>query len=801
MFVCFVTYVLSRFGSPFSRWLARAASWRDLQKLVLKGLGAAPGESAKTQLQDPLFRVCVVVESAKKGYLSYQEPQPLRLPVVDKALKLCRLGEPPHVKLLMEWDEEGKRRLLRDVAEEQVDIADSVREQQLLHQQAPSCNLSDCFHLYTKEEQLAPENAWRCPYCKKLQQGMVKLSLWTLPDILILHLKRFRQVGERRIKLANMVNFPLNSLDMTPHVVRRSQSTWTLLSQGSPWRRPQGLGGDPEDYRYDLYAVCNHHGSLQAGHYTAHCKNSLDGQWYSFDDSSVEPVPEESVCARSAYILFYQRRSSIPTWSASSSLAGSTCSFLSEHWVNRIPGFERRPSLTSKASTNGTSLPSPHDSPIASQDPLPPNDEDGGFASRPFVRGVQNAEEIPTNLLAPSNQLSVGAASTNGSITPIPCPRQSKEPTAAVRPQSRASETRSPTVTAVSTPKHREQKDRVTEPRATSRIRAGKEARGCSGGGTTVGSGADSKVMPRRGWRTTTDTRGRSSTSSEDAIPPRSSTARTKRPASAAGTDIRSSRISHAPQPNIRSSSATPVAAPRRSCTKTEPHTSSTLPRVKEAQLTQKRTLPTPSQRSQVDKTMKKPVAGSTARPKPEPRASTKKQSSFVAPRQLGKWMESRDKQPQSSTGSNGSKPVESANKPVKEESGTKRSDGGRLTLIKSLWRDSKRVSESRTTPQTASRTPSGRKETPQPGPRRTRLPAGDAGKGLVVDKGKGGSTKQDLRQRQMTLGKTACNSESVERVKHESIRGGLQREKDRRTSIGPGWPGRRKNTVPESSL
>lgn len=42
--------------------------------------------------------------------------------------------------------------------------------------------------------QLAPDDAWKCPHCKQLQQGMVKMSLWTLPDILILHLKRFRQV-------------------------------------------------------------------------------------------------------------------------------------------------------------------------------------------------------------------------------------------------------------------------------------------------------------------------------------------------------------------------------------------------------------------------------------------------------------------------------------------------------------------------------------------------------------------------------------------------------------------------------
>lgn len=70
------------------------------------------------------------------------------------------------------------------------------------------------------------------------------------------------------MKLENMVKFPLTGLDMTPHVVKRSQSSWSLPSHWSPWRRPYGLGRDPEDYVYDLYAVCNHHGTMQGGHYT-----------------------------------------------------------------------------------------------------------------------------------------------------------------------------------------------------------------------------------------------------------------------------------------------------------------------------------------------------------------------------------------------------------------------------------------------------------------------------------------------------------------------------------------------------
>lgn len=50
----------------------------------------------------------------------------------------------------------------------------------------------------------------------------------------------------------------------------------------------------------------------------------MDGQWYSYDDSSVDLVPEEEVCTRGAYILFYQRRNTIPPWSASSSLRGNS---------------------------------------------------------------------------------------------------------------------------------------------------------------------------------------------------------------------------------------------------------------------------------------------------------------------------------------------------------------------------------------------------------------------------------------------------------------------------------------------
>lgn len=129
---------------------------------------------------------------------------------------------------------------------------------------------------------------------------------------------------------------------------------------------------------------------------SAYCKNSIDGQWYCFDDSEVSPVADEDVCQQTAYILFYQRRTAIPSWSANSSVAGwdlalakvlqccrrcvivsppagSTSSSLCDHWINRLPG-SRPASLASGASSRRTSLAS-----LAESVEFPPerNEDDG----------------------------------------------------------------------------------------------------------------------------------------------------------------------------------------------------------------------------------------------------------------------------------------------------------------------------------------------------------------------------------------------------------------------------------------
>uniref|UniRef100_A0A7N6BXS3 ubiquitinyl hydrolase 1 n=1 Tax=Anabas testudineus TaxID=64144 RepID=A0A7N6BXS3_ANATE len=385
-----------RFGPPFLMREDRSISWDQLQQSILNKLYYLMLNGSQAQNAAVLFKIRVVGGSAAYSYLSPQDSRPLYHPAVDRALKLCGPGGPPHVKLVIEWEHKTKECLFGSIQEEVVKDAESVRNQQQQHLQQHSCTLDECFQLYTKEEQLAPDDAWKCPHCKQLQQGMVKMSLWTLPDILILHLKRFRQVGERRNKLSTLVRFPLTGLDMAPHVVKRSQSmrNLNLGAWASSWKQPSGQNHQPadmtlpHDYQYDLYAVCNHHGGMHGGHYTAYCRNSVDGQWYSYDDSSVDLVPEEEVCTRGAYILFYQRRNTIPPWSASSSVRGSTSSSVSDHWLVRLSGDSKRGSLVSRSSTTcPSSIPGSPESPVFLDNGY--KEERGGFESRPFVRGLQ----------------------------------------------------------------------------------------------------------------------------------------------------------------------------------------------------------------------------------------------------------------------------------------------------------------------------------------------------------------------------------------------------------------------------
>jgi len=60
---------------------------------------------------------------------------------------------------------------------------------------------------------------------------------------------------------------------------------------------------------YDLTAVTHHCGSLLSGHYWAHCRSAVDGQWYTCNDSSVQlDSRTEDGASDTPYLMLYRLR-------------------------------------------------------------------------------------------------------------------------------------------------------------------------------------------------------------------------------------------------------------------------------------------------------------------------------------------------------------------------------------------------------------------------------------------------------------------------------------------------------------
>lgn len=126
--------------------------------------------------------------------------------------------------------------------------------------------LEECFAETAKGEILSEDNAWYCNRCKELRRAKKTLEIWTVPDILVIHLKRFGANRGFRDKIDVHVDFPTENLDISSMV-----------------GLPEG-----KEMIYDLFAVDNHYGGLGGGHYTAYAQNFFDKQWYEYNGKQIK---------------------------------------------------------------------------------------------------------------------------------------------------------------------------------------------------------------------------------------------------------------------------------------------------------------------------------------------------------------------------------------------------------------------------------------------------------------------------------------------------------------------------------
>ena len=146
-------------------------------------------------------------------------------------------------------------------------------------------SIEQCFEAFMKDAVLDEGNKWKCPNCEKLVCATKETKLWSTPPILIIHLKRFLQTMNGSRKIETNVTFP-SEIDLEPFIL-----------ESNPNRKK----------RYRLFAVDEHVGCINSGHYIARafCENKKS--WFRFSDSAVEVCTEQSAHSPNAYVLFYEK--------------------------------------------------------------------------------------------------------------------------------------------------------------------------------------------------------------------------------------------------------------------------------------------------------------------------------------------------------------------------------------------------------------------------------------------------------------------------------------------------------------
>ncbi|UZJ54020.1 hypothetical protein CBS101457_003340 [Exobasidium rhododendri] len=153
-------------------------------------------------------------------------------------------------------------------------------------------SVTSCLRQFSASEMLCARNKFFCDTCSGLQEAEKRMKVKRLPNVLALHLKRFKyeESVQRYVKLAYRVVFPFEL---------------RLFNTSDDAKDPDKL--------YELFAIIVHIGmGPHHGHYIAIVK--VGSRWFVFDDETINIIDEADICryfgdtpgAGSAYVLFYQ---------------------------------------------------------------------------------------------------------------------------------------------------------------------------------------------------------------------------------------------------------------------------------------------------------------------------------------------------------------------------------------------------------------------------------------------------------------------------------------------------------------
>ncbi|CAF1655369.1 unnamed protein product, partial [Adineta ricciae] len=324
---------VERFGPPIAVRVPRQSNYRTLQMAIIKAQRSLIRDEAMEYAQDyVVFQLTLIdqyqITSAGASKEEYPVLHDVQLPLyLEKIVEILDTYDgpglgPSHIQVYANWNEKylGEFRSKWACSDDKPDIHQSVAQARAtMHQPSSSLiSLADCFSLFTQSESLNYDDAWMCTHCRRKENGTVKnLKIWTTPPVLIIHLKRFCQTKVSNSKLTYPVQFPLVGLNVkrflsaTRNISEIDTPDSEIDDEHEESTENDDDDDDDNDQRqhglYDLFAVCNHRGSMSNGHYTAYCKNPITNKWFCYDDHLVSELDPSRVCTPDAYILFYKR--------------------------------------------------------------------------------------------------------------------------------------------------------------------------------------------------------------------------------------------------------------------------------------------------------------------------------------------------------------------------------------------------------------------------------------------------------------------------------------------------------------
>ncbi|XP_051197591.1 uncharacterized protein [Lolium perenne] len=148
--------------------------------------------------------------------------------------------------------------------------------------------LLDSLESFTKTEVV---ESFTCDGCKTRVNMEKHLKVEQAPEVLVIQLKRFENLGSNISKIQEMVKYELE-LDLKPFM----------------------SSADTNPQKYDLYGVVEHLGESSKGHYVCYIRSS-ETDWYHFNDEKVMKLSEDKVLDSKAYLLFYVKQGSSPWFS------------------------------------------------------------------------------------------------------------------------------------------------------------------------------------------------------------------------------------------------------------------------------------------------------------------------------------------------------------------------------------------------------------------------------------------------------------------------------------------------------